>query len=169
VSLEIFNDPKHTAVHEAGHAVIARVLGLRCGELTIVANLDEGYAGCSHASDPWLTVDDWERAGRYREHDIRQAYRGYVLGLMAGAEAEIEILGEAEEDGDADDRHWIIRAAWSSDSGIGASRWHRYEPRLRRQARRLVRKHREKIERVANALLERRTLTKEEADRLVEE
>jgi hypothetical protein len=27
----ILNDPRHTATHEAGHAVIARVLTLACG------------------------------------------------------------------------------------------------------------------------------------------
>jgi ATP-dependent Zn protease len=38
---------------------------------------------------------------------------------------------------------------------------------MRRQTRRLIRKHRDKIERVATALLERGMLTAEEIDRLV--
>jgi len=44
--------------------------------------------------------------------------------------------------------------------------WRRYEPRMRRQTRRLVRKHRDKIERVAAALLERWKLEPDEIDAL---
>jgi hypothetical protein len=158
------NDPWHTAVHEAGHAVIARVLRLRCGEVTIEPNEDEGYAGYSHTGDPWATVDDWERAGRYRDHDVEQAYRGYILTLMAGAEAEIEICGSTEST-DHDDRRWIENAAVSE--AFKNDEWPRYEPRMRRQARRLVHKHRDKIERVATVLLKRGTLAKDEIDELI--
>jgi len=78
------NDPWHTAIHEAGHAVIARVLRLRCGEVTMVPNEAEGYAGYSHTGDPWDTIGDWERFGHYRDRDIEQAVTGYILVQMAG-------------------------------------------------------------------------------------
>jgi hypothetical protein len=149
------NDPWHTAIHEAGHAVIARVLRLRCGEVTIEPNEDEGYAGYSHIGDPWGTVDDWERAGRYRDHDVEQAYRGYILSTMAGEEAEIEILGSAQT-GTESDRRWIEIAA--AGEAFSHDEWPRYEPRMRRQTRRLVRKHRDPIRRVALALLKHRRL-----------
>jgi hypothetical protein len=159
------NDPWHTAVHEAGHAVIARVLRLRCGEVTIQPNEAEGYAGYAHTGDPWGTIDDWERAGRFRDHDSEQAYRGYILTVMAGVEAEIEILGLAHG-GDGDDRRWIERAA-TSEAFSSYEEWKRYEPRMRRQTRRLVRKHRDKIERVAKALLKRKSLEPGDVDSLI--
>ena len=54
------------------------------------------------------------------------------------------------------------RYAFSSDQ-----EWRRYEPRMRRQTRRLVRRHCACIERVANALLVRKTLQAEEIDALI--
>jgi len=52
-----------------------------------------------------------------------------------------------------------------------AARYHRSGfdclPRLRPACRRLVRRHRDKIERVAQALLLRRTLTPDEVDELI--
>jgi len=33
-------DALHTAFHEAGHAVIGRVLGMACGQVTIVPDHD---------------------------------------------------------------------------------------------------------------------------------
>jgi ATP-dependent Zn protease len=45
---------EHSAVHEAGHAVIGRVLGIPCGHATIL--VDEGSAGHSLAAPrmrPW--------------------------------------------------------------------------------------------------------------------
>ncbi len=56
-------------------------------------------------------------------------------------------------------------AAISSDSGFSEENWPRYEPRLRRQTRRLV--HRDKIERVAKALLQRKHLEADEIDGLM--
>lgn len=73
----------------------------------MVPNEAEGYAGYSHTGDPWNTIDDWERMGRYRDHDIEQAVRGYILVQMAGAEAEIEILGHSPQGSDEHDRRWV--------------------------------------------------------------
>ena len=86
---------------------------------------------------------------------------------MAGAEAEHELLGHSAG-GDGDDRYQIelmaeTRWAFSSDE-----EWKRYEPRMRRQTRRLVRKHRDKIERVADALLEHGSLEPDEINRIIE-
>jgi ATP-dependent Zn protease len=36
---------RRTAIHEAGHAVVGRVLGTTCGEATIVPDYDEMTAG----------------------------------------------------------------------------------------------------------------------------
>jgi ATP-dependent Zn protease len=54
---------------------------------------------------------------------------------------------------------------------VNAARYHRRGfdclPLLRPMCRRLVRKHRDKIKRVAKALLERRTLTADKVDELI--
>jgi ATP-dependent Zn protease len=162
------NDPWHTAIHEAGHAVFARVLRIRCGEVTIEPNEAEGYAGYSHTGDPWDTVGDWERIGRYRDRDVEQAYRGRILTLMAGEEAEIEILGSAQSIAE-DDRRWIERMAETRYAFSSDEEWERYKPRMRRQTRRLVRKHRDKIERVATALLQCKSLQSDEIYELIED
>ena len=46
------DDLLHIAVHEAGHAVIGRVLGMECGPVTIVP--DDDSLGHSITFDPWL-------------------------------------------------------------------------------------------------------------------
>ena len=45
---------EHTAVHEAGHAVIGRVLGIPCGHATILAD-ETGLATAlrRHRMRPW--------------------------------------------------------------------------------------------------------------------
>jgi hypothetical protein len=45
--------------------------------------------------------------------------------------------------------------------------WERLEPRLRAMTRMLVRRHRDKIERLAKALLEKTTLSGKQIDQLV--
>jgi hypothetical protein len=45
--------------------------------------------------------------------------------------------------------------------------WSRWEPRMRRQTRRLVRRHRATIQRVADHLKKRKTLTAEEIDAII--
>ena len=89
--------------------------------------------------------------------------RGRILAFMAGAEAEHEIIG-APAIGDGDDRKQIDWMADSADSGIRREDWSRYEARLRRRCKTLVRRHRTAIERVAAGLLASGTLTPEQID-----
>ena len=58
------NDPHATAIHEAGHAVIGRVLGLTCGHATIVA--DDDSAGHQIIADQWVIWQHWEDRQKYR-------------------------------------------------------------------------------------------------------
>ena len=50
------NDPRHTAIHEAGHAVIARVLTLSCGDVSI--NADGHSAGRTLVHDPDTCIEE---------------------------------------------------------------------------------------------------------------
>jgi hypothetical protein len=158
-----------TAVHEAGHAVIGHVLKLGCGSATIRADADS--AGHSIIDDPWIILGKWWGNGPgegVRPHgSFDSVLRGRILAFMAGWAAEIEIRGECRG-GDGDDRRQIALMMESltipghQEDGDGS--WERYEARLRARARGLVRRHREKIERVADALVARDTLTAEQID-----
>ena len=164
-----------TADHEAGHAVIGRVLGLSCGGVSIVTDEAEGEAGHAIIHDPLVTASRWESEfmalveqgeipTKYR--DPRSAFRGTIIARMAGAETENELLGSSHG-GDGQDRRDIECMAELRYAELPIVLWMRYEPRMRRQARRLVRKHHAKIERVARVLLDRQRLEASEIDTLL--
>ena len=132
-----------TAHHEAGHAVIGRVLGLECRYVTIV---EDG----PHAK--------FRNTGTTVEVNIITTMAGWETERVFGFDNEDDELTE----GAARDRSDIGMLCWRSNFTIDIER-------VRRKTRRLVRKHRACIERVANALLERKTMTAEEVDALMEE
>jgi len=51
------NGRRHTAIHEAGHAVIGRALGIPCGHVTIEADADSSGHGI--VPDPWVILEAW--------------------------------------------------------------------------------------------------------------
>jgi hypothetical protein len=148
------------AFHEAGHAVIARVLGLTGGAAEIDP-IDKTCGGYAMMDDPWIVAGGWERRKRYRE--VRTAYRGRILADMAGAETERELLG-GTLGGDDSDRLRILE--FLDETGL-EEKWDHYEPRMRAFTRQLIRRHRAKIERVARALVKRRKLEGAEIDELI--
>jgi hypothetical protein len=113
-----------------------------------------------------VTYERWEERGKFRGDTMHSIYIGRILSIMAGPEAERELLGTCNG-GDGSDLDQIEDAAYSSDGFPLHDKWKRYEPRMWRQVRRLVRKHRAKIELVAQKLVESGTLSKEYADQLV--
>ena len=157
---------KHsTAIHEAGHAVIGRVLDLPCGYATIIA--DDDSAGHAITHDQWVTLGHWEdHCGKYHR-DEPTALRARIIVLMAGAEAERELLGQCAG-GDGQDRRQITFMGDTLMDTFSPA-WDRWETRLRRQTVRLVRRHRKAIERVATALVEKETLAATEIDALMDE
>jgi hypothetical protein len=90
------------AGHEAGHAVIGRVLGMVCGGATI--QCDDSSDGHAVTADPWAVMHSWEQRQKFR--DSASAFRGRIIAFMAGREAEIECLGFCRG-GDDDDRYQI--------------------------------------------------------------
>jgi hypothetical protein len=66
------------AIHEAGHAVIGRVLDMTCGYATVAANDD--YAGHTICADPMEIAQHWENREKYR--DISLVFRGRILAYM---------------------------------------------------------------------------------------
>lgn len=152
---------RKTAYHEAGHAVIARVLTLAAGGVTIKADYDEGSAGYSITADPYACLFEWEKRGKVRDHpDV--VWHARIMAFMAGAEVEAELLG-AKPIGDGNDRQQITLMA----AELSRADWNKLEPRLRTMTRMLVRRHGVLIERLAKALLARTTLSAKQVDKLV--
>jgi ATP-dependent Zn protease len=143
-----------TAIHEAGHAVIGRILDFRCGKTSI--RMRGKTSGYSIIPDPLEATDDWEkRWGKYYR-DLNVAYRARIMVQMAGRAAEEECLGECLG-GDGDDQYRI--AGMIVDLGLGLKRGEALQRRLRRMTAQLVRRHRQKIETLARALVEQPTMT----------
>jgi ATP-dependent Zn protease len=186
---------KDLAFHEAGHAVIGRVLGLVCGHTTILADHDS--AGHSIVADPSITDAHWEARGKFR--DLSSIMLARVISLMAGRETEIVCFGRSRGGWGSDYRD-IVNVARSGHLKVPGPRnasvaqaryrraykqmrmpmpegavanvtfdpaWDRYQERLRQKTRMLVRRHRSTIERVAAAILEKGKLKAEEIDDLI--
>ncbi|MBR1149336.1 hypothetical protein [Bradyrhizobium sp. JYMT SZCCT0428] len=153
------NDLRHTAIHEAGHAVIGRALGLKCGGASIVR--DGQFAGFADIEDPDESgiLSGWRARGRYRKPNL--PWRGFILAKMAGAEAEAVLLG-LSKGGDADDRYRIEEMLDNAD--LTFDQWDRREPRMRATTRRLIRYHEAAIKSVAAALLIYEALSAENID-----
>jgi hypothetical protein len=155
------NDLHHTAIHEASHAVIARVLTLMCGSASIEPDSDS--AGHSITAEPWACIHEWQKRGKVRDSD-NAIWHARIMSFMAGAEGEVVLLGSTNG-GDGEDRYQIDSMADQLD--IEPAEWIRLEARLRAMTRMLVRRHWKLIERVAKALHHNKTLSREELDKLV--
>ena len=132
------NDRRDTATHQAGHAVIARVLTLMCGGASIrpAGNGHPMIHGPFECEGEWIGRAKWRSGGA--------VYRARIIAFMAGTAAEIELLDTSQGD-DGEDHGQIALMAkelYSCDLD-----------RLRMMTRMLVRRHRDRIERVAAALL----------------
>ncbi|MGI3902263.1 MAG: hypothetical protein ACRYGP_29960 [Janthinobacterium lividum] len=162
---DALNDPWHTAVHEAGHAVIGRKLGLDMGQASVLQ--DDDAAGHSIVGDPYVTLDRWWHEGR-THREFGSVVRARVMMLMAGAEVEIAILGRMQmvdsDTLDGEDRREIDRVMENhpGDPAGDADRL----VRMRRVTRRLALRHLEEIERIAAVLLERGVVPGHELDEM---
>jgi ATP-dependent Zn protease len=174
---------KDLAFHEAGHAVIGRVLGLVRGHTTILADHDS--AGHSILADPWITNAQWEARGKFR--DLSSIRLARVIALMGGRETEIVCFGRSRGGWGSDYRDIVtialsghLKVPGPRNASVAQARhrreykqmgnanvtfdpaWDRYQERLRQKTRMLVRRHRSTIERVAAAILEKGELKAEE-------
>ncbi len=158
----LYDQAYSTALHEAGHAVVARELGLVCGDVSIEPSEDElGYAV---VVDP---VRNWERGDGPR----RPLMERHVMSLFAGGEAEI-LIANTNVTGDGPDctkaTNCIAAVGVRGAEYVMDDVWERYERKLRLKSMELVRRHRRKIEFVAQALRANRTLSGADVDAILE-
>ena len=160
-------DLHRTAIHEAGHAIVAEVLAIGCTEVTNVPDWDDGTAGfaLSSAGDA-AVLQAWEQRGIHHR-DWRSALRATALVLLAGAAAEQELLGSAGAGlGAGDD---LRRAGWAVDDLTPANGdCGTTFLRLERAAAALVARHRMAIATLADAVVEHRHLSAEPLARIIE-
>jgi ATP-dependent Zn protease len=158
----ILNSKRATAVHEAGHAVIGRVMAQECGEVTIVPDRSAMTAGYSITGDAWSTIHAWDQAGRWREY--RSIAIGRIITMLAGRHAEEELRGTCEGADGYDQREiamildgagWRAKDDMSEDPAVLLAR-------LERFSRAAVRRHRKAIRALASELLKRKSMTADE-------
>jgi hypothetical protein len=100
-------------------------------------------------------------------------FHASIIACMAGAEAERLIVGDPFPyiNADSGDRRHIheyrICLSYYVSESVSKKRWDdKIEPRLRAMTRMLIRRHRALIERVAQALLDEKVLTRSWIDEL---
>lgn len=153
---------EETAIHEAGHAVIARILGISSGEVTIEPTSDFSL-GHAVFVDPRFS---WQRG----DGSKAKAANAFVTALFARAEAERLILG-SEGDGDSEDCDRAVAClAWAGAvrgaTFVGDDYFDQHQNSLRKKVAKLVKSNQSLIEKVAAALLERKKLTAVEVDEI---
>ena len=158
-----------TAVHEAAHAVIGRVLGFECGKAVIKCTAIPEIGGFAHVKPAWV------HNGRVLPPDepversvMMSAVEANIIVGMSGVIGVNVVLNYWHESpGDGSDRARIeaFRKVLRWPGG-----WKKAaRQRLEQRTYELVDQHRHAIGRVALALLERRTLQAEEIDALMKE
>lgn len=148
---------RQAAIHEAGHAVANRVVGMACGEASIVPDDDEMSAGVAIVEKPQLIERAWKRV----QHHGESVMCGRIIGFMAGREAEIIAFGTTYEIDDGNDRRQIELMA--EQAGVSEA----YLARLRTKVGPLLRRHWHKVEAVAEQLLVHKTLSGRKIDTII--
>lgn len=155
-----------TAYHEAGHAVVARVLGIPVNVVTVTAN-DKSLGHVVFGETPMQMHLRLCKAGgdlKDRAESEWTAWRAHIRAIMAGREAEKEVLGFHHDDkSDRHDRRQILRLAT----------WMGYRTReetihyLRVDTMQIVGIMARSIRRVAEALSHTPSLTQQQIDRFI--
>jgi hypothetical protein len=146
------------AVHEAGHAIIGRVLDMTGAAVSICGPKD--FAQSAVKTEIQTTQQRWNYRGRFRNRACVEHAR--ILTFMAGSEAESMFCGGASNY-DCDDR-WQI-AMMIHEEAIGGQVG-QLESKLRRWSRVLCKRHQSAISIVASALERDGSLSVSQIDKL---
>ena len=151
----------HVAYHEAGHALIAYLLGRTCGPVTILPEGDSaGHAhGCTVATDEnpeWCTGHKAERAAHDR-----------TLFSLGGNAAIKVVYGRNDHIGASEDYGHAVDVALTICGGDPQEAYF-YQRRLSLKARRMLAWKRPLLDALAAALMERETLTHRQVRELLD-
>jgi len=151
------NSARRVAVHEAGHSVLARCLlgPACCGGATIIPD-GNGLDGHATVAGHHTIHNDFIARGEYR--DFLSSVFLKLQVCLAGPEAERIAFGDCDARGDMRMIKQLCERYSISDDDV---------ERLRPQVHALLTKHWDAVERVAAALLDKKTLTGVEIDALV--
>lgn len=100
--------------------MIGRVLTLHCGRATIRPNYAKLEGGHAITHDPYATLHEWGKRGHVR-YSKDAEWHARIMTFMAGAEAEMILLGSGEV-GDSNDRYQIELMAEELDRGTSWSK-----------------------------------------------
>lgn len=147
---------QYTIIHEAAHAVIGHKLGVPIQRIHVGAGVHPttgytylGYINHSSADD---VLAAWQADPYMTHRTLREALHAIILLTMAAKEAEVIIIGRSTG-GDGGDRALIEK--YYDRLGLEGEERERWEARLRRQSRILVRRYRHQILFVWRQLMKR--------------
>lgn len=158
------SDPRHTAHHEAGHAVLQFCLNLGVKQVTIVPDYEDGSAGASWHEGEFPTDEDAEQLRMYAEEAffLRHAIADYAGGEAGRRAGDADWRVGAESDY-REAREMVERITHDAES------IRHLDALAQRRAVVLVEHYWPEIEAVATALLESKTLTGEDVGRIARE
>jgi hypothetical protein len=124
-------------LHEAGHTIIGRALGLSMGGIAINTDVlrERGQFAVAYHDHYRTTLHRWHERGRKRH--LAVVLRAQAIMLMAGYEAEVIFVPGGYAGGDDSDRRHIAILL----NKLHALEQPASEERLRRFTRQLIRRH----------------------------
>lgn len=153
---------RRTAVHEAGHAMMACICGIPFCEVTIEPMPEHGALGCVIADKGKPLSQQWQ----FDASD----HRPYMLMVAAGAAAELVEYGEqfTHQDyvGVTNDTTQLTSLA---KHVVPAAEVDAYAASMIREARELLRPHLAALGLVSDALVKNTRLDREQVAALIEE
>jgi ATP-dependent Zn protease len=147
-------NPRFTAYHEAGHAVLHVYLALGCEQVTIIPNYENGEAGFAKHQGEFPKDEDAESLRLYAEDAF---WLRHAIAMYAGAEASRR-AGKEDWRAGADNDYYNAEDAINQITDDEESIRCLYNLAMRRAVV-LVEHYWPEIEALATALLKSRTLT----------
>ena len=156
-----------TSLHEAGHAVVAHMLGIDVSR-TPIATSDSALGACR------MFTPFWALAG-FADGQQKQLVASYLVVACAGWGAEMVIYGDAEQDASADDMRIFRETLMDSPVALVQRRDRKhvdlflqsFQERRCAAAAELLEPHRGLLYGVARLLMRKQTVETEEIHALL--
>lgn len=160
---------KVTAYHEAGHMIAAWELGLTVTMATIVPDPEEGYVGRVRIPvEERVLYADWVDENEYLCAHLVTYYAGiateeiYTSMPMSNAEVRVELETYGSDYFSVSD--FILTIA-----GPNEAKQVEVDENAKLQARKLIRRRWRRVSKIADVLLERKTLDEGECRQILEQ